>query len=72
MLLRIPDVERRTGLKRSTIYKKVASGDFPAPVKLTSNTIAFHAHEVDRWCNERPLADVKGPHRNAAAAGAAG
>ena len=30
-ILRRKQVEARTGLRRSTIYAKVASGEFPAP-----------------------------------------
>jgi hypothetical protein len=33
-LLRLPDVEAVTGLKHTTIYKKMAEGEFPARVRL--------------------------------------
>lgn len=32
--LRLPEVIRRTGLPRSTIYRKMSEGKFPKPVKL--------------------------------------
>ncbi len=34
-LERLPQVKARTGLSRSEIYRKVALGDFPSPIKLT-------------------------------------
>ncbi|MAC33796.1 MAG: transcriptional regulator [Haliea sp.] len=33
-LIRLPQVQRIIPYSRSTIYKLIASGDFPAPVKL--------------------------------------
>ena len=33
-LERLPQVKARTGLSRSEIYRKVALGDFPSPIKL--------------------------------------
>ena len=66
-LLRIPRVTNKTGLARTTIYKKVADGTFPPPVKLTSNTVAWRSEDIDKWIAERPIADsVKGPHRKTA------
>jgi predicted DNA-binding transcriptional regulator AlpA len=33
-LLRLPDVEARVGLKRSSIYRKIEEGSFPRPILL--------------------------------------
>ena len=33
-ILRIPEVVEITGLSRTTIWRRVKSGDFPAPVRL--------------------------------------
>ena len=33
-IVRLPDVQARTGLSRSTIYVRVAAGSFPKPVQL--------------------------------------
>jgi prophage regulatory protein len=66
-LWRASRVSEQTGLARTTIYKMVSEGRFPAPVRLTSNTSAWRSEEVERWISERPLADtVKGPHRRSA------
>ena len=33
-VLRLPRVQARTGLARSTIYVRVADGSFPQPIRL--------------------------------------
>jgi len=54
-LLRLAEVMRRTGYGRSSIYQKVASGEFPAPVDLGGGRgIAWREDEVDEWVNNRP------------------
>jgi prophage regulatory protein len=62
-LERQAEVSQRTGLARSTIYKMMAEGLFPLPVRLTNNTVAWRTEEVDEWISSRPLADVKHPGR---------
>ena len=48
-LLRLREVCRRTGHSRSEIYRRVASGDFPQPVKLGERASAWVEHEVAAW-----------------------
>lgn len=52
-LLRLPAVEERTGLKKSTIYAGVKAGTFPAPVRLSARAVGFREDEIDRWVSER-------------------
>lgn len=52
-LLRLPQVKARTGLSRSELYRRVQSGDFPAPVKLGERASAWPEHEVMEWCEAR-------------------
>lgn len=47
--LRINTVLSQTGLARSTIYKLMAEGDFPQPVKITSKSSAWVSSEVNDW-----------------------
>jgi prophage regulatory protein len=47
--LRLPQVEAIVGLKKSSIYKLVKSGQFPAPVKLSRKASAWPSDEVDDW-----------------------
>ncbi len=51
--LRLPEVQQRTGLKRSTIYIKLAAGTFPKPVKLGERGIGWVSKEIDQWIAER-------------------
>ncbi|PVE22307.1 hypothetical protein DC522_21740 [Microvirga sp. KLBC 81] len=44
----------KTGLGRSTIRRKVAAQQFPAPVQVTSKRIAFIEAEIDEWITSRP------------------
>lgn len=53
ILERLPTVKARTGLSRSEIYRKVAAGDFPAPIKLGERASAWSAAEVDGWIADR-------------------
>ena len=52
-LERLPAVLARTGLSRSTIYKKMAEGDFPRAVKLSERAVAWSAAAVTHWINNR-------------------
>jgi prophage regulatory protein len=48
-LERLPSVKARTGLSRSEIYRRVALGRFPAPVKLGARASAWNTAEIDQW-----------------------
>lgn len=48
-LLRRPEVIRRTGLSRSTLYARMKVGTFPKPVYLTRTTPAWIEAEIDGW-----------------------
>ena len=53
IFLKRPEIELRTGLKRSTIYDKMKAGTFPMPVKLGARAVAWPEAEVDAWIEER-------------------
>jgi prophage regulatory protein len=49
-ILRCPEVLLRTGLGKSTLYRRVAQGQFPKPIPLGSaHSVGWVAEEVDRW-----------------------
>ena len=52
-LLRRPEVQRRTGLSRSTLYALEAAGRFPRRVKLSERCAAWPSDAVDTWIAER-------------------
>lgn len=53
ILLRRPDVEQRTGLRRSHLYALMKQGAFPQPVPLAGRAVAWVADEVDTWIANR-------------------
>lgn len=60
-LERLPAVLARTGLSRSTLYRLVAVGRFPPPIKLSQRASAWDAGGVDRWIADRIAScDAKG------------
>jgi prophage regulatory protein len=52
-LLRRRQVEALTGLKRSTIYQRLAEGTFPKQIRLGPRSVGWLASEVDSWIAER-------------------
>lgn len=52
-LLRLPEVSKRVALSRSEIYRRIAAGDFPTPVKLGERVSAWNAAEIDSWITAR-------------------
>lgn len=57
-LLRLPEVEDTTGLKRSTIYQKAKQGLFPKPVKLTERSSAWRESEIQDWVAGREVVNI--------------
>lgn len=55
-ILRRPTVEGKTGLKRSTMYLRIAQGTFPKPVSLGGRAVGWLESEIDGWIEAR-LAD---------------
>lgn len=53
VLLRRKQVEARTGLSRSTIYAKVKTNSFPAPIRLGEHSVAWIEGEIDAWLTEQ-------------------
>ena len=53
-MLRPPEVMARTGLSRTTIWRRVRAGTFPAPTELGENSIGWPASEITAWLASRP------------------
>ena len=51
-LLRLPEVCERLGIKRSTVYAKIASGEIKPPVKL-GKTATFPEDEIEKFIQTR-------------------
>lgn len=54
--IRLREVERITGLSKSSIYRLEALGIFPKRVKLSERASAWKASEISRFLAERPRA----------------
>lgn len=48
-ILRLPEVQRRTGYKRTHIYNLMKLGQFPQSFKIGIRAIGWDSDEVDRW-----------------------
>ena len=66
-ILRMRTVLLRTGLSRSTIYRKMKDGTFPIQVRLSENCCGWRESAINRWIadpasytEEAPTAAVTG------------
>ncbi|MBE7734359.1 helix-turn-helix transcriptional regulator [Devosia faecipullorum] len=48
-IVRLKTVLARTGLSRSTIYRKIAEGTFPPQLRISINGAGWHESDIDRW-----------------------
>lgn len=55
VLLRLRAVMHMTGLSRSSLYRLIADGQFPRPVRLGPRTVAWRRVDVDAWSEARPV-----------------
>ena len=47
--VRMPELERRTGMSRSTIYRRIEAGRFPSQIPLSGNIASWWESEVADW-----------------------
>jgi prophage regulatory protein len=59
-ILRRKQVQSQAGLPTSTLYRKIALGEFPAPIRLGERSVGWIAAEVDDWIAQR-IAQSRGP-----------
>jgi len=51
--VRLPDVIRHTGMSRSTIYRRISDGAFPAPYSLGPRASGWRWGELVEWLKTR-------------------
>ena len=61
-ILRRKQVEERTGLRRSTIYKHINAGTFPSPIALSGRAVGWLEEEIVEWLHDRIRATRSGTH----------
>lgn len=55
-VLRRPEVLELTGLSAATVYRWIAEGLFPPPVRLGPNSVGWRWSELQDWLESRELA----------------
>lgn len=60
-VIRLPEVMRKTGLGRTSLYKMSTSGQFPASISLGGKAMGWIEAEIDRWIEERMAARQQRP-----------
>ena len=65
-LLRRREVEKITGIGRSSIYRLMKKGKFPRRVRIGSNAVRWRLSEIMAWLKSLPVVgDELGPANSA-------
>ena len=54
-MLRFSDVIAATGLSRTTVWRRIREGSFPAPISLGKNSVGWPEPAITAWLQSRPL-----------------
>lgn len=57
-ILRVAQVQERTGLARSSIYYLIQRGEFPPPLKLGRRASGWRESEIEEWISSRQPASA--------------
>jgi prophage regulatory protein len=52
-VLRLPEVMRRTGKRRTSLLQAIQRGQFPRPIRIGARAIGFVEAEVEDWIDSR-------------------
>jgi prophage regulatory protein len=44
-------VRSRVSLSRSTVWRKIQEGSFPAPIRLSKGRVGWLENDIERWIN---------------------
>ncbi len=55
-LLKLSEVTKATSLGRSTIYRRIGQGSFPAPLQLSAGCVRWDAEDLKAWRDALPRA----------------
>jgi len=50
---RLPQLKEKLGVSGSSIWAWVKAGKFPKPIKLSENTSAWDATDIEAWVQSR-------------------
>lgn len=54
-VLRLKAVKDKTGLAKSTVYKKIGEGEFPKQFSLGGKAVGWLESDIDKWIRGRVL-----------------
>jgi prophage regulatory protein len=60
-VLRLPKVSEMVSLGTETIWRRVATGEFPRPVHLDGRQFGWRLSDVQRWIAELPELEARHP-----------
>ena len=60
-ILRLPEVMKRVGICRASIYQHMAAGVFPKSISLGARAVGWLEHEIDAWLVAKIQARGKDP-----------
>jgi len=49
VILRLPEVKGKVKLSRSSIYLRIAKGEFPAPISLGGRAVGWLEADIEQW-----------------------
>ncbi len=55
-ILRRPEVESKTGLRRTRLDELERKGEFPKRVRISDRATGWRSDEIDAWIESRPRA----------------
>lgn len=61
-LLRLPELMARTGLSKSTIYRKIRTGTFPNSRRINGKTVVWLDSDIEDWIQALPMSDPNDWH----------
>lgn len=58
LVWKLPEVETAVGLKRTAIYDKIKRGEFPEPIRLSAQRVAWRVNDIREWLDDCPTVTV--------------
>ncbi len=52
-VIRVKKVLLGTGMKKTTLYRKIREGSFPSPVHLTEHCVGWRLGDIRDWLKSR-------------------
>jgi len=61
---RLPQLKAFLNVSSSSIWAWVKAGTFPQPIKLSANTTAWNAADIEVWCQSKIEASKNDPNED--------